>query len=152
MRRNRVFVFLRFLLAILLLWMPKSYLKAEETGYDLTNGKLTILTADGFVQWNDANSGQRQSVTKIEIAEGVRSIPVYAFQDMKRLQMVKIPASLDTIGGAAFFRCMRLSTVQFTPGSKLKMIGAHAFRKTDLRSVFIPDSVKEIRNSAFKEC
>lgn len=140
MRRSTATNFLFYLFTISILWMPKGFLRAERGGYELANGKLTILTAEGFGQWKDADSRKRQSVTEIEIAEGIRNIPAYSFRDMLRLQSVELSVSLDVIGGAAFFRCRRLSSVRFPAKSNLRMIGAHAFRKTGLESVSIPVS------------
>ncbi|WP_298548259.1 leucine-rich repeat domain-containing protein [uncultured Parabacteroides sp.] len=152
MGRSTVTNLLIYLSTVFLLWMPKGLSRAEERGYVLADGKLTILTTEGFGKWKDVNLKTKLSVTKIEIAEGIRNIPTYSFRELVRLQSVELPVSLETIGGAAFFRCQRLSRVRFPANSNLKVIGAHAFRETGLESVSIPVSVKEIRNSAFREC
>lgn len=152
MKRNAVANLLIYLFMVFFLWIPKGLSRAEECGYVLANGKLTILTTEGFEKWKDVTPKTKLSVTKVKIAEGVRSIPTYSFRELVRLQSVELPVSLEIIGGAAFFRCQRLSHVYFPANSNLKVIGAHAFRETNLESVSIPVSVKEIRNSAFREC
>lgn len=145
MRRSTATNFLFYLFTISLLWMPKGLSRAGKGGYELANGKLTILTAEGFGQWKDANSGERQSVTKIEIAEGIRNIPAYSFRDMLRLQSVRI------IEERAFSYCRQLQSVKFS-GFELKEIGRLAFAETALRLVFIPASVQKIGSVAFLDC
>lgn len=86
MRRSITTNFLLYLFTISLLWMPKGLSRAEKGGYDLANGKLTILTAERFGPWKYANSGERQSVTKIEIAEGIRNNPVYFKRSFKHTE------------------------------------------------------------------
>lgn len=152
MRRNVATNYLLYLFMVFLLWMPKRGAMAEESGYVLVDGKLTIQTTEGVGQWKGVNRRMKQSVTKIKIAEGSRNIPVYSFRNMVWLQSIEFPLSLELIGGATFFRCQRLSRVNFPPNSKLKVIGSSAFVETALRSVFIPASVRKIGCVAFGDC
>ena len=83
-----------------------------------------------------------------------------AFSDCTALTMIEIPASVETIGAAAFMRCSKLATVTFEKGSKLKTIGGSyasyyygAFSNcTALTSIEIPASVETIKAAAFMRC
>ena len=94
-----------------------------------------------------------------------------AFSDCTALTMIEIPASVETIGAAAFMRCSKLATVTFEKGSKLKTIGGGysssvssatttaysyyygAFSDcTALTSIEIPASVETIKSTAFQGC
>ena len=83
-----------------------------------------------------------------------------AFSDCTALTMIEIPASVETIGAAAFMRCSKLATVTFEKGSKLKTIGGSyasyyygAFSDcTALTSIEIPASVETIEAAAFMRC
>ena len=60
------------------------------------------------------------------------------------LESVVIPASVTTIGKAAFTECKRLSSVTLREIWNLRTIGAGAFSGTRLHSVMIPSSVATI--------
>ena len=83
-----------------------------------------------------------------------------AVSDCTALTMIEIPASVETIGAAAFMRCSKLATVTFEKGSKLKTIGGSyasyyygAFSNcTALTSIEIPASVETIKAAAFMRC
>lgn len=119
------------------------------------------------------NSG----VKSISFAGGstLTSIPEYAFSDCPALIEVRIPASVETIGGWAFgysdptdgltsviFEGNSLKTIggnSFKNNSSLKnislpdgleTIGAGAFKGTSISAVTIPGSVTEIGSEAFK--
>ena len=83
-----------------------------------------------------------------------------AFSDCTALTMIEIPASVETIGAAAFMRCSKLATVTFEKGSKLKTIGGSSASYyygdfsncTALTSIEIPASVETIKAAAFMRC
>jgi hypothetical protein len=66
---------------------------------------------------------------------------------------ITIPASVTSIGDAAFYRNTTLTTVTFESGSQLTSIGNHAFFNcTSLTTITIPASVTSIGNQAFFNC
>lgn len=67
-------------------------------------------------------------LTKIEIPEGLTSLPRDLFNKYKSLEEVKIPSSVTFIGHSCFSGC------------------------ESLKSVVIPSSVKEMKHSVFFEC
>ena len=82
-----------------------------------------------------------------------------AFSDCP-IRSIEIPASVETIGEAAFKGCSQLTTVTFEKGSQLKTIGGGyngssyhgAFSDCPIRSIEIPASVEIIEAAAFYKC
>ena len=58
-----------------------------------------------------------------------------------------IPKSVKIIEGSAFFGCKNLISVTLSEG--LESIGEHCFRRTAIKEITIPKSVKSIGRSAF---
>ena len=86
-----------------------------------------------------------------------------AFSNCTALTSIEIPASVETIGAAAFKGCSSLATVTFEKGSQLKTIGGGylntsygfygAFSNcTALKTIEIPASVETIKAAAFYGC
>ena len=80
-----------------------------------------------------------------------------AFSDCSALSSIEIPASVITIGKAAFKNCNSLTSVSFESGSHLKTIdggdrGSGAFAGTPIVSIVIPASVESIGTDAFAGC
>lgn len=136
-----------------LLLLSMGSLSAEDFGYELQDGKLTILMYGGYADWKkNASENDKRAVTEIYIEEGVPVIPNLIFKDLPRVGSVTIPASVTMIGGAAFAGCSNLSSVVFAKDSELRTIGKYAFYETALESVVIPASVTAIRKAAFRYC
>ena len=91
-----------------------------------------------------------------------------AFSDCSSLTSIEIPASVETIGKEAFYKCSSLATVTFEKGSQLKIIGggysssSHFGTYSDyygafsdcssLTSIEIPASVETVEAAAFSDC
>ena len=65
---------------------------------------------------------------------------------------LRLPASLQTIGEAAFSGCANLRAVAFAAGAELREIEARAFCGAGLAELQVPASVQVIGESAFEDC
>lgn len=90
------------LLVLSLLLFSVGKLSAEDFGYELKDGTLTILMYGGFDDWKKVCIHDRSSVTKIVIDEGVPIVPNQVFKDMRHVKSVTIPSSVTSIGTGAF--------------------------------------------------
>ena len=95
------------------------------------------------------------------IQGGASSLYYGAFFGCTSLTSIEIPASVETIGVAAFKNCTALTTVTFEKGSQLKTIEGGAKDSnyygafcgcTSLTSIEIPASVETIGSTAFRGC
>ena len=93
------------------------------------------------------------------LPENLREIP-YMFLYMGNevagkpsLERIEIPASVEIIGGSAFYNCSSLAAVTFEDGSRLKTIRFGAFQNcAALESITIPSSVDSVGWSIFEDC
>ena len=115
-----------------------------------------------------------QSLRKVTVAEGCKTIPARAFYSCQYITEVNLPDSLEVVGIRAFYACRSLGKVtipdnvkmirddaffgceslaSLTLGSSLEIIGMQAFFGCSaLKSVECPDSLIEIGSSAFYGC
>lgn len=87
-----------------------------------------------------------------------------AFRDCRFLKSITIPASVETIGVAAFANTTprqgrmdadtySLTAINFAEGSKLKVIGGWAFQlQKSLEAIELPDSLEKLEQCAFLGC
>ena len=75
-----------------------------------------------------------------------------AFYGCTSLTSIEIPASVQTIGKAAFQECTKLATVKFDKESRLKTIAPGSFYRCPITTIDIPASVQTIGEAAFQEC
>ena len=112
------------------------------TGYILINGKDIV---------NQEGKADIPEYPPFDKSKPVTIIGGGAFSKNKDLKSVTIPASVTEIEGweGAFSNCTNLTTVNFAPNGKLKLISSAAFENcTSLTSIEIPASVTEIINWA----
>lgn len=127
-----------------------------------------VTTVQSFAFYNC------EKLETITIKDGVKCIGGSAFAHCSSLKAVDFPGSVNEIKECAFSNCTSLSSVSFIGERNLK-IGAAAFSNTcinrlmlpqgcesisnaafinckKLKEVYVPDSVKDIKNNAFKGC
>lgn len=79
--------------------------------------------------------------------DGIAEIPDGALQYFKRLEQVRLPASLKRIGASAFSQCSSLKEITLPDG--LKSLGDYAFQDTlRLRLLSLPASLTELGEQA----
>ncbi len=81
----------------------------------------------------------------------VVAIEANAFENCDKIETIKIPASVTSIGDYAFAGCTALTAIDIPEG--VEKIGAYAFKDCSaMTSVKIPNSVTEIGTKAFTGC
>ena len=91
------------------------------------------------------------SITDVDIVNGVTSVGDFAFFRYGALTSVTIPNSVTSIGNSAFNQCSKLMIVSI--GNSVEYIGTSAFSTCSaLKSIIIPNLVVNIGSSAFQNC
>ena len=97
------------------------------------------------------NRAYQNSVKRIEIGDGVRSISSYAFRYCNNLTSVTIPDSVTSLASYVFSNCFSLAFV--TIPDRVMSIGGYAFYYCySLTSVAIPNNVTSFNDSMFSYC
>ena len=124
------------------------------TGFNIAEGNKSFVSANGalftadgatLVQYPAGVAGA------YEIPKGTAAIAPSAFSDCSKLTAVTIPASVKSIGEAAFFGCTGLDNIAI-PEGPAQIAPSMLAGCSNLLSVTIPESVKEIGASAFYGC
>ena len=88
-------------------------------------------------------------ITNLEVRNGVTYIGQCSFESLPKLNKVDIPSSVSVIGKRAFMGCTMLNEIVFKNGiTKLK---ESSFEATHLRKIFLPASLEQIEQKAFKK-
>lgn len=116
--------------------------------------EASLNVGHSYYMWNyyEGSSApwSEESVTKVVIEEGVKSIGNRAFVDMP-IEEVVIPSSVEFIGSGAFNGCTELTNVKIPEGTIY--IGSSAFKGcTSLTEISFPKSLMQIAYGAFADC
>lgn len=98
-----------------------------------------------YQPWSDYSD----KITSVFIENGITAVGAYTFHDMPKLNTVSMAESVERIGKKAFY-ALPLTNVKWS--SKLNTIEESAFQGTHIKELILPDSLKTIGNSAFKNC
>lgn len=100
-----------------------------------------------------------RELVDIYIPDGVTTIVKNAFQQAaptgirySKLNKVRLPASLTSIGNNAFYNCISLKKVNFNEALVLASIGTNAFKNTGLEYIYFASGITTIDSSAFEAC
>lgn len=120
---------------------------------DIDTGVLRITGTGSMYDYLHTNtpwSKYTNSITTLELSEGVTEISGSAFQSLK-ISKVDIPSTVEAIADFAFCDCYNLEKVEIPEG--VKTIGYDAFGDCiNVESVFISSTVSYIKNGAFNRC
>lgn len=96
-----------------------------------------------------------ENLTTVEIPNlSAEKIEPYTFYNCMSLNVFSLPIEVTNIGSYAFYNCKNLQYIPIDYQlSVLETIGSYAFAGCELaQSAYIPKSVKNIDDSAFKGC
>ena len=94
-------------------------------------------------------AGQRDSIKKVVIGDGVTYIGAKAFFNFNNLDSVTMSSTVKGIGNIAFWQCTGLKEIHIDA----EYVGEAAFKDCkNLRSVYIGSNVKAVGPSAFEGC
>ena len=98
-----------------------------------------------------AHYAHNDSIRKVIIKDGVKTIGLQAFLECNRLNTVILPDSLTTIEDSAFRGCKALSNIEIPDG--VTSIGGYAFDGCfSLTKMTIPGGIKKIESGLFESC
>ena len=111
------------------------------------NSSVKKVELPETVKYLEESAFAFSKIEKITIPATVTTIPEMCFYGSENLKEVVLPETIKTIKSNAFSNCASLETVNLPYG--LETIEGAAFHCAGLKSVVIPDSVKNIGNYAF---
>ena len=88
----------------------------------------------------------------MELPEGLTEIGGLWFAGCVHLVSLSVSTTVQTIGQEAFYKCERLASVCFKPGSQLKTIESGAFCGTGVERMEFPQTLEKIGQGAFYAC
>ena len=137
--------------------------------YNLANVPLTHITSIGDMAFEDCDSFTEVTIhagieevsfgafrgcnqlSRLTIANGVKTVDHDAFSDCVSLTEVFLPDSVTVLGGGAFSGCDKLKKV--TLSKNITEMGGNVFQDCPvLASIVIPDKVPSIGGYAFEGC
>lgn len=89
-------------------------------------------------------------LTKIELPPQLEEVGYSSFYGCSGLTEITIPSSVKTIRSGAFQNCTNLESVTLSEG--IGEIGTEAFKRTNLKSLNIPKSVKKLGRDIVYNC
>lgn len=134
---------------------PPVSVKAAETEEGTGTGGDVGKIPDGVIVEGTVITSAKNFVgTELDLSNtNITRISDRAFSGKENLTTVILPATLESIGDGAFYRCSALNKVFFEENSKLKSMEYQAFYDcVSLTEFSLPDSVESIGGSAFAGC
>ena len=89
-------------------------------------------------------------LTEIELPPQLEEVGYSSFYGCSGLTEITIPSSVKTIRSGAFEKCYNLESVTLSEG--ICEIGTEAFKRTNLKSLNIPKSVKKLGHDIVYNC
>lgn len=124
--------------------IPKTINKIGTAAFAYNSSLRSVTFADGIsldrIGWGAF--GYCETLAKIALPDSVTAIEGMAFYNCTSLWEINLPEGLQSIGMEAFENCYSLTSVSLPEG--LTTIGGLAFYFSGLRSIIIPDSVRDL--------
>lgn len=126
----------------------------QESQYLIVNG--TIYKDFSEKEINSRTVSKISGVDKNDIRSII--IPtcvkiIESFESCKKLESIKFPSSLESIGRCAFDYCSSLKAIDLSPCSRLDNIDDNAFANCqNLELVILPSSLQIISEEMFRNC
>ena len=121
----------------------------------------SLYTEKGGIKYVKANDNPyyilqeltNNTLSSYTIENNTVHITLFAFSGCSSLTSIDIPASVKSIGKAAFYQCQSMKAVKFGANSNLEFIADNAFYNCSvLEEIQLPDGLKTICDRAFKSC
>lgn len=134
------------------------YLDLENTLVVVGSGAIADVDIMGANVERPTWEAYQDQICKIVIGEGITYIGNYTFSiSGTHLTEISMADTVTEIGEGAFGSVPIQSRevqdgITVTLSQSLEKIGDYAFAFTDITSIILPDSVKEIGNGAFRRC
>ena len=129
----------------------RSFYSCPITTIDIP-ASVEIIGAAAFSGCTRLASVKFESNSQLKAIAGGYNPSDGAFYGCTSLTSIEIPASVQTIGKAAFQECTKLATVKFDKESRLKTIAPGSFYRCPITTIDIPASVQTIGEAAFNGC
>ena len=133
--------------------IPKDLSLTEIGQFAFSNFEYIMKTEEELA-FDDAEQSKAwfigdNTITKVVIPEGVKSIASYAFANLTALEEIVLPSTLESIDYGAFYGCTSLQKITFSGENNLKIINQNAFENCDLRDTLKLPSACVISDYAF---
>ena len=129
--------------------LPDSLLEIGESAFKNCGGLQYVSIGSGLETIGREAFGGCRNLKEISLPDGIREIPEYCFLKDINLKTVRLPAGLTAIRDNAFNGCCYLEEADFSACTALETIGETAFRRSALKKIILPDSVKSLGKGAF---
>lgn len=91
------------------------------------------------------------AIVEAVFEDGITNIGNFFLNYATSLQTVVVGKDIEVIGEYSFEDCKNLSSLVFKGPSRVRNIKKYAFKKSSLKNVILPDSVRVLGSGAFKD-
>ncbi len=131
-------------------WYVGDYDETDALSVLYVNGTL-VISGTGYVPSKPWQSKYSDCILRVEVREGITSLPSSAFSYCKQLREVTLGPDVEDIGSYVFRNCTALTTV--TGLENVEYIDSYAFYGcTSLTEIRLGRNLYELEQRAFENC